>query len=110
MRRDTKKNIIAIAVMAVVVILTGFVFYKIGWSNSTTHGQEAMENEIRLVQEHTAEKVMSLFLDIPEVRDALEKTTRVYFSCRIHWWNFDRQLEIVRFGKTYQVNWWELAR
>lgn len=110
MRKSTRNILIAIAIGLVIVVVTGFVSYKIGWSNSTTHGQEAMENEIRLVQEHTAEKVMSLFLDIPEVRDALEKTTGEIYSCRIHWWNFDRQLEIVRFGKTYQVNWWELAR
>lgn len=111
-RAVNKKSLVLAVVLAVVMILaTSFVSYKIGYRQSTKDGQEPMENEIRLVQEHTATVVADMFFNIPEVREAMNSTKGNIYSCRINWWNFDRQFELTRLKENnYHESWYELAR
>lgn len=105
------KNLV-LAILAVVVVFgAAAIGYSVGYKQSTKDGQEPMENEIRLVQEHTATAVADMFFNIPEVREILNERNAEIYSVEIPWWNFDRQYEIVRFDKNiYHEQWWDLAR
>ena len=105
------KNLV-LAILAVVVVFgAAAIGYAVGYKQSTEDGQEPMENEIRLVQEHTATAVTDMFMNIPEVREVLNERNAEIYSVEIPWWNFDRQYEIVRFDKNiYHEQWWDLAR
>lgn len=108
---NKKHLVVAVVLVVVMVLATGFISYKIGYRQSTKDGQEPMENEIRLVQEHTAEAVADMFFNIPEVREVLNERNAEIYSVEIPWWNFDRQYEIVKLGENrYTTNWWDLAR
>ena len=106
-----KSLVVAVVLVVVMVLATGFISYKIGYRQSTKDGQEPMENEIRLVQENTATQVVDMFMNIKEVREAMNSTQGNIYSCRINWWNFDRQFELTRFKENnYHEQWWDLAR
>ena len=107
-----KKHLVLGTILVVVTLfITGFICYRVGYKQSTKDGQEPMESEIRLVQEHTAEAVTNMFFNIPEVREAMNNRKEEIYSVNIYWWNFDRQFELVRLrDNVYNTNWWNLAR
>lgn len=107
---NKKHLVVAVVLVVAMVLATGFISYKIGYKQSTKDGQEPMENEIRLVQEHTAEAVKSMFLNIPEVRDALQEG-KIYRT-EMYWWNFDREYSMtVSYGKNrIYTDWCDLQR
>lgn len=105
------KNLV-LAILAVVVVFgAAAIGYAVGYKQSTEDGQEPMENEIRLVQEHTATAVTNMFMNIPEVREAMNNIKGEIVTCNLYWWNFDRQYELIRFRENnYHEQWWDLAR
>lgn len=93
---------------ALLVVLLAF---KLGMKYELDSTKQAVEDEIRLVQEHTATAVTDMFMNIPEVREAMNNNKGEIVTCNLYWWNFDRQYELVRFGENiYHEQWWDLAR
>lgn len=91
-------------------LLVVFGAFKLGMKYELESTKQAVEDEIRLVQEHTAEAVKSMFLNIPEVRDALQEG-KIYRT-EMYWWNFDREYSMtVSYGKNrIYTDWCDLQR
>lgn len=108
--KKVAKDLVLLVAAVVIVLLAATIGYSVGYEQSTKDGQEPMENEIRLVQEHTAEAVKNMFLNIPEVRDALEEG-KIYRT-EMYWWNFDREFSMtVSYGKNrIYTDWCDLQR
>lgn len=92
-------------------LLVVFGAFKLGMKYELESTKEAVESEVKLVQENTATQVVDMFMNIKEVREAMNSTQGNIYTCKVCWWNFDRQFELVRFRENnYHEQWWELAR
>lgn len=104
--KKVTKDLVLLAAAVVIVLLA----FKLGMKYELESTKEAVESEIRLVQEHTAESVKNMFLNIPEVRDALQEG-KIYRT-EMYWWNFDREFSMtVSYGKNrIYTDWCDLQR
>lgn len=109
-KKDLGVVIISILMVGIVVGIF-FAGFKAGYEQSTKNAQGPIENEIRLVQEKTARQIVDMFLNIEQVREAMKTTSGNIYTCKLYWWNFDRQFELTRHENgSYTEGWCDLQR